>query len=283
MVALIAYLFYFVAASASPLQRRWLAVNREKDSSGQIGFAFKVTLIVALLSLTLPFFQPLQLTGNYTFLALLALICGIFGAGFFIGSYIAQRHVDAGVTTLISNIYTPVTIILATIFLNEKLTGLQILGTILLLFALLLISKKHRVGKFRFDKYFLMMLASGVSLGVLLTAERNLQKITGFTSGTMLSWWAQCGALGLAALITGNKSKHTTKDTLITGSLRFFQSLSWVILIYVVGNLSLVSAITTFKVVVIFVAAAAFLGERDDLPRKILGSFIAVAGLLLMK
>ena len=45
MTILLAYLFYFVAASASPLQRRWLAVKR--DGGGQIDFAFKVMLIVA--------------------------------------------------------------------------------------------------------------------------------------------------------------------------------------------------------------------------------------------
>lgn len=76
---------------------------------------------------------------------------------------------------------------------------------------------------------------------------------------------------------------YTNKDTLITGALRFLQSLSWVILLFIVGNLSLVSAVTTFKVVVIFIAAAIFLNEREDLPRKIAGSFIAVLGLLLMQ
>ena len=129
----------------------------------------------------------------------------------------------------------------------------------------------------------MLMLLSGVMLGISLTAERALQKMTGFTAGTMFSWWAQCVFLGLATLITHNKSEYTKKDITITGILRFFQSLSWVILIFVVGNLSIVSAITTFKVVVVFVAAALFLNEKEDLPRKILGSIVALVGLFLMK
>ena len=127
------------------------------------------------------------------------------------------------------------------------------------------------------------MVLSGVMLGVSLTAERALQKATGFTAGTMLSWWSQCLFLGIAAFITKNKNEYSKKDIIITGVLRFFQSLSWVTLIFCVGNLSLVSAITTFKIVVIFIAAAIFLNEREDLPRKIIGSFVALAGLLLMK
>lgn len=284
MAILLAYLFYFIAASASPLQRRWLAVKRQKeDSRGQIDFAFKVVLITAILSLFIPLFQPFQLDGNVIFLAFLAVICGFFGAGFFISSYIAQKQVDAGITTLVSNVYTPVTIILATLLLNERLNLLQIGGTVLLLASIFLISKKHRIGKFHFDKYFLLMALSGIMLGVTLTAERALQKTTGFTAGTMLSWWSQCAFLGIATIALQSKTEHTAKNTLITGVLRFFQSLSWVILIFVVGNLSLASAITTFKVVVIFIAAAVLLKEREDLPRKILGSLIAVAGLLMMK
>ncbi|NTW14699.1 MAG: hypothetical protein HGA31_06790, partial [Candidatus Moranbacteria bacterium] len=55
------------------------------------------------------------------------------------------------------------------------------------------------------------------------------------------------------------------------------------VLLFAVGNLSLVSAVTTFKVVIIFVFAAIFLKEREDLTRKIIGSLVSVAGLLMMK
>ena len=283
MIIFLSYIFYFVAASASPLQRRWLAKKKNITNEGQIHFAFQVTFITVVLSLLLPFFQPFHVQGNIYYLIGLSLICGLFGAGYFIFSYIAQKHVEAGVSSLVSNIYTPITIVLATVFLNEKLTLIQILGTVLLLIGMLVVSKKHKIGKFKFDKYFTFMLLSGVMLGVCLVAERSLMKITGFTAGTMFSWWAQCAFLGAITLITQNKSVYSKKDITITGTLRFLQSLSWVVLIFVVGNLSLVSAVTTFKIVIVFIAGAVFLKERDDLPIKILGSVIAFLGLLLMK
>lgn len=283
MIQILSYIFYFIAASASPLQRRWLATKKNEDNKGQIHFAFQITLVVVFLSLLLPIFKPFYLQGNIFYLIVLALICGIFGGGFYIASYTAQKHVEAGVTTLVSNIYTPVTIVLATIFLHEGLNLIQIFGTILLLFGIIIVSQKHRISKLKFDKYFLLMLLSGVMLGISLTAERTLQKTTGFTAGTMFSWWSQCLFLGLSTFITKNKSAYSKKDITITGTLRFLQLLSWVILTFVVGNLSLVSSITTFKVVLIFIAAAIFLKERTDLPRKIIGSLIALFGLLLMK
>ncbi len=283
MIVFLSYIFYFVAASASPLQRRWLATKKNITNEGQTHFAFQVTLITVVLSLFLPLFSPFYLQGNILHLILLSLVCGIFGAAYFVSSYTAQKHVEAGVSTLVSNIYTPITIVLATLFLNEKLTTIQGFGTALLLIGMVTVSKKHRISRFKFDKYFMLMLLSGVMLGVSLTAERALLKMTGFSAGTMLSWWAQCAFLGIAVLITHSKSQYTKKDISITGVLRFLQSLSWVILLFAVGNLSLVSAVTTFKVVIIFIAAAVILKEREDLPRKIVGSLVALAGLLLMK
>lgn len=283
MLVLLSYIFAFVAGSASPLQRRWLATKKNAENKGQINFAFQVMFIAVVLSLVLPFFEPFHLQGNIFTLILLALVSGTFGAGYFVSFYTAQKYVEAGVSTLVNNIYTPITIILATVFLNEKLTTIQILGTVLLLVGMVIVSKQHRIGRFKFDKYFMLTILSGVALGISLTAERALQKITGFTAGTMISWWSQCAFLGIATLVTNNKNEYTKKDIAITGILRFLQSLSWVILIFVVGNLSLVSAITTFKVVIIFIAAAIFLNEREDLPRKIVGSCVALVGLLLMK
>ncbi|MDP2630687.1 MAG: EamA family transporter [Candidatus Uhrbacteria bacterium] len=283
MIIALSYIFYFLAASASPLQRRWLAKAKNAESRSQIDFAFKVTLVTVGFSLLIPLFSPFELSGNPLYLFLLALVCGVGGAGFFITSYIAQKHVEAGISSLVRNIYTPITIVLASILLNEGLTPLQIAGTILLLMAMVVVSKKHRIGRFHFDKYFMLMILGGVLLGFVLTAERALIKTTGFTTGTMLSWWSQCAALGIAALITKSKQTYSQKDIMITGTLRFLQSLSWIILLFVVGNLSVVSAVTTFQVVVVFIAAALFLHEREDMPRKIVGSIIAVIGLLLMK
>lgn len=279
----LSYIFYFIAASASPLQRRWLAKNKNADNTGQIAFAFQVTLVTIILSLGLLFFEPFSIKSDLVNVVLFTLICGFFGSLSYVFSYQSQKHVEAGVSSVISNIYTPVTIILASVFLSEKLTGIQIIGTVILFVGMLVVSNKHRTGKFTFDKYFLMMLFSGIFLGILIASERYLVKTNGFTTGTMLSWWSTCIFLGLITFFTKNKHTYTKKDVLITGALRFLQNLSWVMLVYTVGNLSIVSSITTFKVVIMFIAGALILNEKDDLKRKIVGSIIAVVGLLLMK
>lgn len=281
MAVLLAYIFFFVAASASPLQRRQIALKRSTDK-GQVDFAFRVMLITFVLSAILILFKKPELHQSISTVLLLAVTCGVFGAMAIASQYVAQRHVEAGVTSLVSQIYTPVTIILATLLLHERLKPLQIVGTILLLSSVFFVSNKHRLSKWRFDRYFMLMFLCGVLMAFVLTAERALIKENGITTGTWVSWGAQTLCLAIAALIVGSKSQYNLKDTGITGGLRFLQQLSWVIVITVVANLSVASAVTTFKIVIVFIAAAIFLKERQDLRRKIIGSLIAVAGLLLM-
>ena len=251
------------------------------DEKSQIRFAFQVAGIMSFLGLLLPFFKPFSLHGNVQNLIVLSIVSGVFGALCFIFGFLGSKGMEAGIFTIVSNIYTPITIILASFLLNEKLTFMQIIGTLLLLIGMVIVSKKHRIDKFKFDRYFMYSLLSGATLGVSLVAERGLQKITGFTAGTLLSWWSQFLILGVIALFFSAKNEYSKKNTAITGGLRFLQYLSWAILTVVVGNLSIVSSITTFKIVVVFIAAAIFLRERDDIQRKITGSLIALIGLLL--
>jgi drug/metabolite transporter (DMT)-like permease len=283
MTIILSYIAYFIFSITAPLLRRFLVKRNNPEASGQIRFAFEVMLMLALASILFQFFSPLYFAGSRLHLVLLALTCGISGMCYFIANYGAQKHVDAGVTIVVTNIYTPITIVLSSIFLSERLNPMQIVGTVLLLISMVIISKKHRIGKFRFDRYFMMMLLSGVFLSVLLVAERALQKQTGLSGATMLSWGSQFIFLGLAVWYTKSKHTYTQKEILSAGIFTALSSISYVILIYVVGNLSFVSSVTTFKIVLMFIAAAIFLHEREDLPRKILGSVIAVLGLLLMK
>jgi drug/metabolite transporter (DMT)-like permease len=276
-----AFLIYFILSPIAPLQRRWL--SKRNEGGDKIDLSFKVSLVAALLVSFLPLFSPFKLHGSAVIIITLLILSVAGGIGFYVLYFMSQRYVEAGVTAVLGNIYTPITIILSTLFLGESITGLQIIGTILLIISALIVSKKHRIGKVSFDKHFWMMLGSGVFLSVLLVANRQLMKITGFTASTVLSWWGLAIALGMLSLLNKSKTTYTNTELLVTGGLKFCQDLLWAVLTLLVANLSLVSAITTFKIVIMFIAAAVFLKEREDLKLKIFGSVLAVVGLMLMK
>lgn len=281
MVIILAYIIFFIFSTASTLQRRHIAIRRDTDA-GQIDFAFRISLMAFILSGVLFFIERPHFNQTPVVMASLALTCGVFGALSIAPQFIAQRHVEAGLTTLIGNIYTPVTIALSTLLLNESLDGKQIIGTILLLVAVVLVSRKHRLSRWRFDRYFWLMVLSGLSLGICLVAERSLLRANGITTAAWLSWGGDALFLGVAALIVRKKSQYNLGDTFMTGVLRFAQMFSWIVLLAIVANLSLAASVVTFKIVLVFVTGAIFLHEREDLKRKILGSLIATVGLLLM-
>lgn len=278
---ILSYIFYFLVATIAPIQRRWLSVKNE--GGNKIDLSFKVTLVSSLLILILPLFSPFELHGSWLKITLLLIASSVGGMGYYISYFTAQRHVEAGVTSVLGNTYVPITILLSTVFLGEGLKGLQIIGVLLLITAMVIVSKKHKIGKMKYDKYFWLMIFSGISLSILLVASRELMKITGFTASLILSWWAICIGLGILAFFSKGKTTYTKKDLVITGFLKFIQDLSWGMLTFFVANLSLVSSITTFKVVIMFIVAAIFLKEKDGIWRKIFGSLIAVIGLLLMR
>lgn len=122
MAVIFAYIFYFIASSASSLQARWITKKRDLASNDQIRFVFQIVLIAFLGSLLFPLFSPFYLAGNLNHLFLLVLICGIFGAATNICNIIAQKHLDAGISVLVNNIYTPITIVLSSFLLHEGLT-----------------------------------------------------------------------------------------------------------------------------------------------------------------
>jgi len=283
MTIILIYVGFFLVTTLSSLQRRFVIKRKDSEGLDQIRFAFEVMCILVIGSIVMQFFSPLYFSGSKLYLVFLSLICGVFGMGFFALNFMAQKHIDAGVSNVILNICTPLTIIFSSVFLRESLTNIQILGTALLLTSIILISQKHRISRFNFDKYFWMILLSGVFLSILLVAERTLQIQTGLTGATILSWGSQCFFLGLLTLALKSKHTYTNSEVLTTGILQLFSSIAYVVLLFYIGNLSLVSAVTTFKIVTVFIAAAIFLGEREDMPRKIFGSILAVIGLLLIK
>ncbi len=117
MSIIFAYIFYFIAASASPLQRRWLAKNKSLTLRQQITFTFQISFVLALCSLLLPLWKPITYTGdNIPLVITLTLGTMFFGGGFYLISYITDKHLDAGIKSFTSNLSTPLVILFSTLF-----------------------------------------------------------------------------------------------------------------------------------------------------------------------
>src|SRR6202042_2303499 len=90
----------------------------------------------------------------------------------------SQKEVDATQFSIISNIYTPITILTSAFLLKESLTTIQVVGMMLLVFGAITISiKRVRPQTFLFDSHSLMSIWSGVALRFGLVAERAAVRI----------------------------------------------------------------------------------------------------------
>jgi drug/metabolite transporter (DMT)-like permease len=280
---LLAYLFYFVAATASPLQRR---LQAKKTQSNVLLLATQTQIVVCCLGLLL-LIKPGQGLGLTVSALPISFGIILFGGLFHSLSYLSQKHVDAAQTSVISNIYTPVTILLAVLFLNDQFTTKQFFGTLILIVAVLLIAVDNITRRtLRISRYSFMMLASGSSLGVILFLEKLMMNMLGAGRGVFISWVLQLIGLAIVSKVfsknlIGNKPKF--REIALSSILRFAQQVSYVILLVVVGNLAVVSAVTTFKIVFVFAASYILLDERTHIKRKVVGSLLALIGLLLTK
>src|SRR3989344_163608 len=113
MVILFGYLFYFVYSTLYTLQFRWLMRESQAEPPSLIKFSFQVFCVLVLFSPLLLMFEPFRFSGDPKLIFLRSLVCGLCGALLTALAFFAQKHVEAGETTLVSNIYTPVAIILS--------------------------------------------------------------------------------------------------------------------------------------------------------------------------
>jgi hypothetical protein len=103
-MTILAYMFYFIAATVAPIQRRWLSTKNE--GGNKFDLSFKVSLVQSTFALTLLFFFPIVLHGSYLNIILLLITSGVCGIGYSVSYFTAQRHVEAG-TTRFWEIYIP--------------------------------------------------------------------------------------------------------------------------------------------------------------------------------
>lgn len=229
---------------------------------------------------------PLQI---YLILLLSGFIGIAIGDTLFFGSL---NHLGAGLTAIVVCMYSPFVITLSLIFLEEKLTMLQVLGAVMIICAVL-IATKRKEKRTENNKQLIV----GVILGVLASASMAVGVVImkPILETSPLVWTTLvrlCGGIiGLAVVFLIFPQRRALIDSLITtrswthivvGSLvgAYAAMLVWL------GGMkytqaSVASALNQTSTIFIFVFAALLLKERMNL-RKTTGVVLAFAGSILV-
>lgn len=278
-------ILYFAVATASSLQRRVFAQKTSLHPA--VASLFAHSLIIFPLGIIWAVLEKNWFPSGVNVTLMLAMIAAALFQSFFNNfSLKSQQKVDATQFSIIGNLYTPITIIGSAIYLNEGLTAVQTVGMILLVLGAVVVSVRGFSKKtLNLTKYSWLALLSALVLGVAVIAERSAIKGSSIGSYFVVGYAIQSVFQLIIAWPYLKKNfiynKQETSGLIWMGVLRFGQFSTFALASVLAANVSLISSVTTFKIVFIFGASFFILKEKDHLGRKIIGVVLSLIGLLL--
>jgi drug/metabolite transporter (DMT)-like permease len=262
------------------LQRAFLKEEQSDAYTYAIVFqllvSFSILIYVLFTGFNIPSLKPILFN-----LVLMTILYAV--ANFTL--YKGLQLIEASEMTILLSSKSIWTMWAATIFLNEKITPLRIIGTLLIISGVIVISWKKKVLKF--NKGYTLILISAALFGLAFTNDAFILEVIEAPSFSVLAF----GFPAIALLLIRPKSFKELrfffqKNRLIKVlEASLFYSIA-AVTIYAAyragGNVSQISPITQLTIVINVILSYIFLKERNFLLRKIIGSLLALVGVLLI-
>jgi uncharacterized membrane protein len=277
------FLHLIFSAGFALVQR---SVSKQFISHAKVAVAFMyvffvtpVGIVYALLNYDVSF--------NFSFLTWVFLVAsGILFAIANITAYRSNAHIDAAQFAILTNLMAVFTVIIAAIFLSERMTLLQLLGVAVLVSTAALVSVRRTTERtFEISKWSLLAIFSALLAAAALTFEKHLLGQMNVGTYMIIGWGFQT----LAMVVLAAGKWHTLKDfgrkgiikLSSLGILRSLQGITFVIAVSQ-ADIGLLVSIVSYKSVLIFAGGILFLNEKSHLIIRLLGSILATVGLLLV-
>ena len=267
---------------ATLLQRVLLKDDQSDPIAYSLAFQSLFTttaIIIALLTHNFKLYIPNLLT------LIAVLSSGFLWAGFSILSFKAFKFADAGSVTIISSLGSVITAVLAILIYHNVLTLELAIGTILILLAIFILnhSKHSKVTKKGIFYAFLATLFSGVAV------IADIYALKSYSIFTYLPMSA-----GITTLIISIVFHKQVKPAIqLTRSRTFIKMLVFAFF-YIIqaytyymayiagGQISHVAIISRFYIVLTAILSIIFLGERENIKKKVIASILATIGVILL-
>lgn len=278
----VAYLFF---GTGSYLVRRSLAQSLSEHNRLVNAFFFLAVLYPT--GLVFALFSQHNLSIGWTnFLFIL------FGSSLFpiinILAYKASKHVDAGLYTILNNLTPIVTIIAASLLLNETLNTQQLAGAIIIILSAFLATLPRILHRHITKTEGIYIAVLSVSLlGLAIVFERWMLTRMDFGAYLVYGWgaqtfWSVAFALADRQRLNILFTKRNFKPVLWYGLANTFKGICFVGALKLSDNASLVSAAVSFMAVTVVLAAYVFLKEREYLVFKIIAAIVGTIGLIIL-
>lgn len=270
-----------ILSSISVLLQRIFLKNDENDPIAfSIFFQIALSLLVGLFGL---------LFGKMSFTNLIPLYLNLFLSAFLYGVgnvfiFVALRHIEASLFTIIFASRAVITILASTILLQESLIFSQLIGTVLILTGVVFASLE--TAKLRFSKLNVFAILAAIFFGLAITNDRFILKSVDIFPYVFIQ------NLISASIIAIIKPKSFLKIKTFFGNQIFLKAfiicaiyaaatISFFSALQISNNLSQVASINITSVVLTVLLASIFLKEKNNIPQKLLGAISAMAGVFL--
>ena len=279
---------YFIANTAT---RILLRIFTKQTQLNPYAASFALTMPTYILMLVYSLHQyDSFLNGLNILIVVLLLLQATFMTYFGKISVVAQKHVDTASFMVLRQISVPVSVVASSLFIGESLTAIQSVGMVLILIGAYVIASNGRTIPVRhIGKHEALVLIYGVFLGLSLVFSRYVQELTSLSTllvvGSGLETLISAGKAYTENRATAHKNIIVRKDlglALAIGLLSAVHIVTFFSAAELIDNVSVVSTLSSFRIVTIFLASYFFLKERDSLKIKLLGSGLALIGVVLV-
>lgn len=195
-----------------------------------------------------------------------------------------QKHIETAPYTVMRMIFVPVSILISTLMLGESLSLVQTIGMVSILIGVSVVSTGGRVPHFKhIGHYEALTLINSVFLGAYVVLGRYLIHETSLPTLLIVFGGVELIPL-IITLLKVPYTKPSRLDVSLAAGIGIASAVHIVafwLAVDLVGNVALVSSLSAFRIVTIFIGSHIILKEKSNLRQKVAGSLLATVGLLL--
>jgi len=199
----------------------------------------------------------------------------------------ALQSVEVSRFTVIYSLRAVITILIATLFLDEKLTILQLFGALLILSAIVFLNTKSFKGLFRFSKGEIYALLAAVTFGIATVSDKYLLDWFDYVPYLFIDFLVPGLILFLARPKSVPESLELFKQKLgpkifLFATLYAIAAISFFTALTQADNASLVSGVGQVGSIVTVLLGIVLLKERKDITKKLIAASLSFIGLILL-
>ncbi len=217
---------------------------------------------------------------------------GLAGLLFALGNitaFKANTKVEASQFAIITSFRTVVVVIASWLLLNERLTGVQLLGALVVFSASLFVIwlTRQKNGKGRVGAYSIIASISAILMGLAVTNEKYILNSVDIAAYVVIGWGLQAFFMALLANRQLSRVPQLVKDgsiktILLLGGLRTVAGFCFINALQLSDNASLIASIAALQIILVTIGGYIFLNEKKYGVQKFVAASAAFVGVILL-